>query len=119
MTNQKEITSSLTDLKQVAQRITDRLAHGMIEEVQTLMTAYSEKEWLSPAFSATGYKEVRAYLEGRMTKEQLCELWLRREVQYAKRQLTWWKKKPRVIWFDVTQDNWRERALQKMRDHVY
>jgi len=88
--------------------------HTSIEEVQKLIADYSEKEWLMPAFSATGFKEVRAFLEDKISKEQMIELWTRRELQYAKRQLTWWKKEPNVRWFDVTKSGWKNSALEML-----
>lgn len=98
--------------QKIAQRVRDRLENGMIEEVQRLMADYSEEDWRKPAFSATGYKEVRAFLEDKISKEQMIELWTRREFQYAKRQITWWKKEPNVQWFDVTQDGWQKLAIE-------
>jgi tRNA dimethylallyltransferase len=87
----------------ITQRVDERLNHGMIEEVTRLRANYTDPDWKLPAFSATGYKEVRAYLEGTLEYEQMRELWTRREVQYAKRQLTWWKKAKDITWFDVSE----------------
>ncbi len=110
----------LTDTAEhISQRINDRiksrLGQGMLDEVQQLMANYDEKEWRGPAFSATGYREVRAYLEDKLTYQQMQELWLRREVQYAKRQLTWWKKEHGVIWFSINESGWKEEAIAQMK----
>src|SRR5258708_29898680 len=83
----------------------------MIDEVQKLIANYSDEEWKMPAFTSTGYKEVRAYLEGTLSKEQMEELWLRRELNYAKRQITWWKKYGNAQWFDVSENDWQKSAI--------
>ncbi len=98
-------------IERIQQRLEERIAAGMYDEVQALMSKYSDEEWQLPAFSATGYKEVRSYLEGNLTETQMKELWLRREVQYAKRQMTWWKKQPNVQWVDVSQPEWQAQAV--------
>ncbi len=106
------LTDTINHIKEkIRQRIEDRLEHGMIDEVQKLIAHYPEKEWKLPAFSATGYKEVRAFLEDKISKEEMEELWLRREVQYAKRQMTWWKKQENIQWFDVSEKDWQKQAL--------
>jgi len=77
--------------KKISQRVNERLQHGAVEEVTTLIGKYDDVLWKLPAFSSAGCKEVRMYIEGKVDIDQLKELWVRREVQYAKRQLTWWK----------------------------
>lgn len=102
----------------IKKRIAYRLAHGMLDETQKLLADYDQKTWRLPAFSATGYKEVRAYLEDTLDYQQMQELWLRREVQYAKRQLTWWKKQPGVKWFIVSETGWQKKADEVVREWV-
>jgi len=106
--------------KRIVQRVQDRFAYGMIEETSALMTAYSD--WSKPAFSATGYQEVRAYIEKNISKEQCIQQWALHELQYAKRQLTWFKKNPNIRWFDALDHelhNKVENAVQSWYDSVY
>lgn len=95
----KHVTIGIVDspehLKEkISQRITDRFQQGVVEEVERLMSRYDDPLWKLPAFTSTGCREIRMYIESQLELEQLKELWLRRELQYAKRQLTWWKKHP-------------------------
>jgi len=101
----------------IAVRVQERLDNGMQEEVQKLMVDYSDQIWHDAhAFSATGYKEVRAFLEDKMSKEEMIELWTRREVQYAKRQLTWFKKYAKdATWFDVQKTDWQKEAINQIK----
>ena len=75
----------------ILHRVNERLQHGAVQEITTLIGKYDDPLWKLPAFSSTGCKEVRMYIDGRIDIDQLKELWSRRELQYAKRQLTWWK----------------------------
>jgi tRNA dimethylallyltransferase len=91
-------------------RVEERLRNGSLEEVQQLMANYTEQDWQLPAFSATGIKEMRAYLENKIDREEMIQLWQKREAQYAKRQLTWWKKELDIHWFHIDQPAWQEEA---------
>jgi tRNA dimethylallyltransferase len=108
---------NITD--KISQRIEERLKNGMIEEVTTLLSHYTQEQWKLPAFSATGYKEVSSYIQEKISYDEMKELWLRREVQYAKRQLTWWKKYGQVEWIDISEPDWKERAQQKTHKWLF
>jgi len=114
------LTDSMEHISQrIGERIKSRLGQGVLEEVQRLMTAYEETTWMEPAFSATGCKEVRAYLEDKISYQQMQELWQRREVQYAKRQLTWWKKQNTIHWHAVHEASWRDEAISQIKRFLY
>lgn len=78
-------------LPRIESRVAQRLAQGAINEVTSLLNHYPVADWRRPAFSTTGCREIRLYLEEQLDQSQLVALWSRRELQYAKRQLTWWK----------------------------
>lgn len=69
-------------------RFEQMINQGAIEEVEQL----KEKFPLavdSPIARALGFKEILAYLNGQLSKEQMIELGQLKTRQYAKRQLTW------------------------------
>ena len=70
---------------------------GLFDEVQGLLSSgLSER---CTAMQAIGYKEIAAaLLEGRPVSEGAEEVKLRSR-QYAKRQLTWFRRNPAVHWF--------------------
>lgn len=106
--------------KRIEDRVKNRLAHGMIEETSALIEKYSD--WTKPAFSATGYQEVRAFIEKKISKEQCIKNWTLHELQYAKRQLTWFKKNPKIQWFDALDHelhNKVENIVQSWYDTYY
>ena len=57
---------------------------------------------LLPAFSAIGYREAWAFLDGELTREQAIELDVRRNVAFARRQRTWFRSEPGITWLDAT-----------------
>lgn len=105
--------------ERIEKRIKVRLGQGLLEEVQKLIADYDEVEWRGPAFSATGYKEVRSYLEDKLSYQQMQDLWLRREVQYAKRQRTWWKKEKGIEWFEIHEAGWEKHAIELISEWLY
>lgn len=86
--------------KKIDTRVLSRVRRGMTQETKWLMKQYPD--WNHPAFSATGYKEWRQYLEGKISKPTALKLWRRREKQYARRQITWFKKQNQIHWFSFT-----------------
>lgn len=69
---------------------------GWIEEVQCLLDAgYTEKD---PGMKACGYKEIMRYLKSGGDLESLKESIAAKTRQYARRQMTWWKKDTRIQW---------------------
>ncbi len=71
-------------------------ADGLEREVRELLSS-----GLSPrctAMQAIGYKEFVAAVEGDMTWREAEELVKLRSRQYAKRQLTWFRRNPEVHW---------------------
>ena len=76
--------------RRIDERVDAMMANGLADEVRTLLSA----GLLSPdttAGQAIGYKELCAWLEGRMTKEEAVGDLKTATRRYAKRQLTWFR----------------------------
>lgn len=86
---------------------------GLIEEVDSLMKNNLLID-VSTASQGIGYKETIGYLKGEYDKETLIELVKNRTAQYAKRQLTWFRRNKDIHWF--TMDNLSEKELIKKVD---
>ncbi|HEX7017325.1 MAG TPA: tRNA (adenosine(37)-N6)-dimethylallyltransferase MiaA [Patescibacteria group bacterium] len=116
----EQLTIGLTDtLENIEQkiklRVEERWQQGAIEEVKNLKEkAISD----FPALTSTGVKEILQYLDGQLTEEQTKTAWALREFQYAKRQLTWWKKEPEIHWYDVSEKGWNLQARQLMYSQI-
>lgn len=90
------INISKEDLyKRLDARVDQQIKDGLVDEVKSLSEKYS---WNLPSMSGIGYKQIGYYLRGEMTLEQAIELLKRDTRRYAKRQMTWFKRDPRIKW---------------------
>ena len=80
-------------------RVDTMLAAGLVEETRALVArGYS---WELPSMSSLGYREIGAYLRGEATlPEAVARLKLDTH-SYIRRQLTWFRPDPRIIWLDA------------------
>ena len=84
-------------------RVDMMINDGLINEVQDLLKKYDN---FPTAFQGLGYKEVKEYLDGKLTKEDMIEKIKQESRRYAKRQITWFKRYKNAIWLDgENQDN--------------
>jgi tRNA dimethylallyltransferase len=84
-------------------RIDDRaawlFANGLLDEVRALRAAGFGPE-LQP-MTGHGYAEAAAHLAGEWTLEEAVAITARRTRQYAKRQMTWFRRDPRLFWIQA------------------
>jgi tRNA dimethylallyltransferase len=73
------------------------LAQGWMREVQSLLESGLSEN--SKPFDFIGYRELRAVLRGEITLEIARGAIRQATRQYAKRQVTWFRKEPGVSWF--------------------
>lgn len=105
LTLQIALTAPYPILKQkIFDRIDQWVAQGAEEEIEKLLK--SGIEWNSQSMSSVGYKEWEPHFKGEKTKEEVIANWKTKEWQYAKRQITWFKKDPTILWFNITDHNY-------------
>lgn len=81
--------------QRIDRRVDDMLAAGLVEEVRRLM---ADEEHFPTAAQAIGYKEIAAALLGRTSMEEAVSRVKQATRNFAKRQLTWFRRDPRTIW---------------------
>jgi tRNA dimethylallyltransferase len=69
-------------------------AEGLIEETRDLIARYGRP----PVLASLGYRQAALYLEGELTLEQAIAAASQGHRNYAKRQLTWFRREPEVCW---------------------
>jgi tRNA dimethylallyltransferase len=69
--------------------------HGLIEETQRILEKYGEAA--APLYSL-GYKQAGQFLRGELTREQALQAAQQAHRNYAKRQMTWFRREPEVHW---------------------
>lgn len=82
-------------------RIDGWLETGLIEETRNLAKKYPPD---IPSMSAIGYKEMADYLAGNIDKEKAVKTMKQRTRNYAKRQLTWFRKNDDIVWIKGKKD---------------
>ncbi len=101
------LTRSQSNLPEaIHTRVLERLRQGAKNEF-LLLDLTSAQPMVA---SALGIKELKLWSTDQISDEALIELWTKHELQYAKRQLTWWKKQPEVTWLDVQQSDYFAQA---------
>lgn len=83
-------------------RVDLMLEQGLVEEVIKLKEMGLTKNDVS--MQGLGYKEILAFLDGRMTLEEAIYVIKRDTRHFAKRQLTWFRREPEAIWIDCDPD---------------
>ncbi|MED2795639.1 tRNA (adenosine(37)-N6)-dimethylallyltransferase MiaA [Bacillus wiedmannii] len=80
-------------------RVDLMMEQGLLEEVEGL---YNRGIRDCQSIQAIGYKEIYDYFEDRVSLEEAVSQLKTNSRRYAKRQLTWFRNKMDVTWFDVT-----------------
>ena len=80
----------------INQRVDSMVKDGLVEEVTGL---FAQKELNS--LNTVGYKEIFRHLEGEWELDFAIEKIKQNTRNFAKRQLTWFKKDEKTTWFDI------------------
>ena len=83
----------------IATRAKAQFDAGLIDEAQSLRERFDPSV---PAFSAIGYREAWAMLDGELTRDEAIAEDARRNIAFAKRQRTWFRAEPDIDWLDAT-----------------
>ncbi|MBP3262302.1 tRNA (adenosine(37)-N6)-dimethylallyltransferase MiaA [Pseudobutyrivibrio sp.] len=81
-------------------RVDKMIADGLVSEVKSLLASGVRKGMT--AMDGIGYKELLDYLEGDGSLDDAISLIKQKSRNYAKRQLTWFRREKEVIWLDKT-----------------
>lgn len=84
----------------INKRVDIMLEKGLIEECR----AVYENEKLGTACQAIGYKEFIPYFDGIKPKEECIDKIKQYSRNYAKRQLTWFRRDERIQWVEIEED---------------
>ena len=99
----------------IDRRVDVMLEQGLLQEVQTLL----EKGLLEgTAAQAIGYKELLAHFRGEMTLDAAADLIRQKSRNYAKRQLTWFRRDERVKWIVYNAPQAAQAVLQEATEYL-
>ena len=80
--------------QRINQRVDNMLADGLLAEAQSFFSSAVS----STAKQAIGYKELKPYLDGLCSLDEAVEKLKMETRRYAKRQLTWFRKRDNINW---------------------
>jgi len=87
--------------EQLYERINDRarrmFTEGLVEETESLVEGYAGSKPVMP-LESLGYRQARQYLRAELTLEQAIAAVQQGHRNYAKRQMTWFRREPEVAW---------------------
>ena len=83
----------------IAERARAQFDVGLIDEARALRERFDPS---LPCFSAMGYREAWAVLDGELSLEAAIELDAKRNVAFARRQRTWFRSEPGIEWLDAS-----------------
>jgi tRNA dimethylallyltransferase len=96
----------IADLEVIDRRIDERsqaqVRRGLVAETQAALDAGVPAT--APVMTGIGYAEALAHIRGELTLEELPLAMARSNRRYARRQLRWWRRDPRVRWFAIDPD---------------
>lgn len=101
--------------RRIDRRVDEQIAQGLVDEVRSLRARY---RLATTALQGLGYKEILRYLDGECSLEEAVHVLKRETRHYAKRQYTWFRRDPRIVWYDLSLYPSIEAAAQDIAAYV-
>lgn len=95
--------------ERIDRRVDEMIDMGLVEEVKGLKDMGCCKGMVS--MQGLGYKEILSFLDGEISLEEAVRILKRDTRHFAKRQLTWFRREPDVIWVDKDKFGFDEKKI--------
>lgn len=99
----------------INRRIDRMVENGVLDEARQV---YDHRDAYRTAAQAIGYKEFFPYLEGTATLDACTEKLKQATRNYAKRQLTWFRRQNDAVWLYLDEEDVVDRACTLVRDFL-
>ena len=83
--------------ERINQRAADMFESGLVEETRRLLEKYGEA---ARPLSSLGYKQALQLLRGEINRSTALQAAQQAHRNYAKRQMTWFRREPEVMWLE-------------------
>jgi tRNA dimethylallyltransferase len=90
-------------VERLAQRVKDMWAAGLVDEVRALEDKGIRDS--KTASQAIGYSQALASIDGRLTEDEAIAETILLTQRYARRQMSWFRRDPRIHWFDYQSED--------------
>ena len=94
-------------------RVDEMFSCGLVEEVESLISRGIDEKY--QCMQAIGYKEVLFGLKNGDLRSTMCDIIKQNTRRYAKRQITFFKKLPNLVWLNP-EDATAERVLELLNE---
>lgn len=100
-------------VERLAERVRGMWALGLVDEVRSLESKGIRDS--KTASQAIGYSQALASIDGRLTEEEAIAETILLTQRYARRQMSWFRRDPRINWFDYQDENLLEEVMSLVR----
>ncbi|AOP54200.1 tRNA (adenosine(37)-N6)-dimethylallyltransferase MiaA [Brevibacterium aurantiacum] len=98
--------------ERIASRVEAMWEHGWVDEVRSLLERGLAEG--RTASRAIGYAQIQQYLAGKLDRDDAQEQTTIRTRQFARRQDTWFRRDPRIVWIDATEGDHEANAASAL-----
>ena len=92
--------------RKIGTSVKKRFKSGIKKEIERLLK--SHVNWDMQSMSSMGYREWKDYFEGKKPEAEVIKEWEDEEKKYVKRQMVWFKKDKRIVWFNTASSDYPE-----------
>ena len=98
--------------RRIDERINWQLTHGMVEETRSLLEQGYGRELAS--MKGLGYRQVGAFLANEYDYAEMVRQFKRDTRRFAKRQMTWFRKEPGIVWLSIEEGEIPEQTAKRV-----
>ena len=102
--------------RRIEARVDEQVAKGLVQETQRLLAKGYGRHLGS--MKGLGYRQMAGYLAGDYEYEEAVQRLKRDTRRFAKRQMTWFRKEPDIIWLPINESESPEQVVARILDYV-
>lgn len=102
--------------EKISNRIEKRISQGAVQEVKQLLQLNLKPA--APARQIIGVSQLAGYIQNQITLKEVKLSWAQEEIQYARRQITWFQKYLPDSWFNPSRTNFKNRIWNKAKKQL-
>ncbi|MGH7231876.1 MAG: tRNA (adenosine(37)-N6)-dimethylallyltransferase MiaA [Nitrospiraceae bacterium] len=100
----------------IESRVDQQIERGLLRETQQLLNKGYDRQLGS--MKGLGYRQMAGYLAGDYSYEEAVRRLKRDTRHFAKRQMTWFRKEPGIVWLTIREEDSIDWVVNRIVDHV-
>ncbi|RMD93123.1 MAG: tRNA (adenosine(37)-N6)-dimethylallyltransferase MiaA, partial [Calditrichaeota bacterium] len=102
--------------QRIEQRVDDMIRQGLERETRALLVGGVNPK--ANALQSVGYREMIQYIRGELAFAEMVDKIKQHTRNFAKRQLTWFRRDARIRWVEVHSEEELDRASHQMLEII-